>query len=600
MTLPNVQINYLNSQVQFQAQDFANVPCVIGASSLGTVGTIYTISQFSDLAQLGNGPAVNMLANILQNAQIPIFYSKPVTTNAGTLSSVTKIIGNAVGTPTTIGAGNSSIIFTAKTTGLSVTITQRSGTSMAATATFAAGLLTINLGTDGAMAPNSTPNAIVTLLNTVTGVGAAMTFTAGGTGLGIMVAASNTLLPFGSTGAATAAGTTNDNYNVIVKVSRAGSLAGSLPFVQMSFDGNVSNFTSDIIVPVSGILPVKAGNVDTGITLTLTGAFDVGDEFTFTTTAPTVGLTDIINAMQVGINDAFITFGHFVICDTVDRNDATSIDATVQAVKNTNFLQAVIHARDIAEGNPGETVAQWQQAISTDFAGFYVGVGLTSVFAGDVNVIDQYTQLIQRRSCLFGQAPIRAGAAIQESAGYQPMAYLASSPLDGKTVYYDERVTPGLDQQRFMVPCSRIGLPGQFFINRGWTLADPLQLGYNRYDYVNLVMEFASIIYHTCQPLLLSKLEGVPVAESNVIPAGALGKADADSIQSLLTSATNAYITRPQPRNNQPPGTVIPKPITVLRNYSFAATRQLRINATVQPLGTVESILVELSVAVPS
>jgi hypothetical protein len=600
MALPNVNLNFLPPQINFTEQDFTNIPMVIGASSKGTVGQVYTIAQKEDLAQLGNGPAVHLLANCLVAAQTPIYYTKPTNTNAGTLSSVTKIIGNPVGTPTPIGTLNSSLIFTAKTTGVSVTITQQVGNTLAATATFVGGLLTINLGTDGGGAGNSTPNAIVTLLNTIVGLGTSVIYTAGGTGLGIMIAAANTPLPFGSTSAATIAGTVSDQYNVLLKITRAGSLPTTPPLYRLAFDGDPSKYTSDLVMPSTGVTPIKFGTVDTGVTMTLTGAFDVGDTFTFVSTAPTVGINDILTAMNAAIADSFIRYGHFLICDTVDRNALISIDAVLQAVKDTQFLQAMVHARDQGEGVPGETTAQWQLAISQNFQGLYIVTGLEAVFAGSVNSIDQYTNLLQKRSNMFGEAPNRAAGPIQQSIGYLPLDFIGISPLDGKAIYYDERVTPGLDSQRFIVPCTRIGRVGEYFSNRGWTFADPATIGYDRTDYVNLAMQIADILYRTCQPLLMQKFNGIAVAESSAVPAGALGKADADKIQSLLTAAVNNYLTRPQPRGGDTPGTLIPNPVTVLRNYNFALTRELRISAKEQPKGTAELITILLGVQVPN
>lgn len=600
MSLPNVNIQFLPPQVNYIPQNFANIPMVIGASSLGTVGTVYTIAQLADLAQLGNGPAVHMLANILQLAQTTIYYVKPTTTNVGVASSVTKTIGHAVGTPTTIGSGNSSMIFTAKETAVSVTITQQMGMSVAPTATFVGGVLTINLGTDGGGAGNSTPNAIVTILNAVGGLGAAMTYTPGGTGLGIMVVAGNTPLPFGSTGAATVAGSPTDQYICVLKITQAGNLTGTPAQYALIFDGDSNNYTAPQILPNSGIVPIKFGVVDTGIVMTLTGAFDVGDLYSFTTTAPTVGITDIITAMGAAIADSFVKFGHFVICDSVDRNEAVLIDAQVQAVSNTQFLQAMVHTRDIAEGVPGETTAQWQTAISNDFAGLYVVDGLDAIFAGDGNFLDQYTHLLQRRSILFGEAPNRTNAPVQQAIGYVPLAYLGTSVLDGKMVYYDERVTPGLDPQRFIVAYSRKNQPGVYYSVRGWTFADPTRIGYDRTDYVNIIMETADILYHTALPFLMAKFDGIPVAESAVVPAGALSKTDAMKLQSLFTQAVRSYWNTPQNRgDNSTPATDITNPVLVLRNYSFAATRQLRMSCVVQPKGTAESINITLAVSVP-
>ena len=60
--------------------------------------------------------------------------------------------------------------------------------------------------------------------------------------------------------------------------------------IQWSCDGLV--YTSEVLVPNSGIVLLKDQFIDTGVTITLTGTFDVGDKFTFTSSLPTTGTTD--------------------------------------------------------------------------------------------------------------------------------------------------------------------------------------------------------------------------------------------------------------------------------------------------------------------
>ncbi|MGE9224354.1 hypothetical protein, partial [Escherichia coli] len=74
------------------------------------------------------------------------------------------------------GVGNSSLWFLAKRVGMSVKFVQQTGVSKDLTHTFASGLLTVNLGTSGASAPNTTASALRTYLALYPQVAAAFRF----------------------------------------------------------------------------------------------------------------------------------------------------------------------------------------------------------------------------------------------------------------------------------------------------------------------------------------------------------------------------------------------------------------------------------------
>jgi len=597
MGLPDVKINYIPSDVTALAEDFANIPMVIGPSSAGQDNVPVTITTLSDLGQLGYGPAVDLAANDLVKSGKTLYFCKSATTTAGTIGSISKVLGNPIGTPVTIGAGNASMIFTAKLVGQSVTITQRVGNTLATTATLVAGLLTINLGTDGGGTPNATPNDVKTVLDGVAGVSSAMTYVPGGTGLGIMQAAGNTVLPFGSTGAATSSGTSNNNYTITVKCTKAGTIgANPSPYVIWSYDGS-TNYNFDTLIPSTGVLPIKDSRCDSSVILTFTGALDVGDTFTFTTTAPKSSVSAITTAMQAGIADSTRLFGHFQIVASMSRNDAVAIDAILQGVKGTKFLQGMIHTRDQAEGVANETTAAYQAALSADFAGFLSVSGPLSVCAGAISVQSQLTLLIHRVPHLFGEGPNRANADVHESIGDKPLAFLAVNPIDGKQIYYDDNVTPGLDTQRFIVPRSFKSKPGVYRSNRGWTMSDPNLLGYDRTDYVNMIFSSAKIVNDVVFDELMNKASAIPKPQGGA-PAGAIEVTYAKKIESKCKSALRNFWLRPK-KDGDASAVDIENPVIVLRNYSFAATRELRLVGAVQPRTTIESIVYNQTVSIP-
>lgn len=601
MAIPNVNTIYLPSGVTAAAEDTANIPMIIAPSSAGTNNTPVTLAQLSDLAQLGYGRGVTTAGNVLNYSQKTIYFTKSETTTQGTVGSVSKIFGNPVGTPTTIGNGNSSIIFTAKQSGLSVTITQRNGNTQATTATFVNGLLTINLGTDGGGVGNATPNDVKTTLDGVAGVSGAMTYVPGGTGLGVMTTAANTVLPFGSTGAASTSGNPSDAYTITVKVTKAGTVGGNpSPYVIWSLDGS-TNYNFDTLIPANGVLPIKDSRCDSGITLTFTGSLDVGDTFTFSTTEPKSSITSILAAMQAAIDDDTRDFGHFVILGSLSRSDVAAIDALLQPIKGTRPLQAIVNTRDLAEGVIGETVAQYQTALSSDFAGFISAQGLISVCAGAVSVRSVYTGLIQRVPSVVVAATLRANAAMHQSIsdryGQFTFAYVEKNPIDGKFVYYDERVSPGLEPQRFIVPRSFKGQPGRYQFTQDKTMSDPNVLGYERICKVNVVLSTQKAVYPLLIDELMTSVAGNAKPQGGA-PAGAIDVVYANRIEALLTGVIKNLWLRPK-SDGKPSAVDLEKPVTVLRNYNFSVTKEMRVEIKVQTLDSIDKITLFMAVSIP-
>lgn len=601
MAIPNVNFSYLPSGVAAVSEDVANTPMIIAPSSAGTNNVPVTIAQLGDLAQLGYGMGVTAAANIYNYSQKIIYFTKSETTTQGTSGSVSKIFGNPVGTPTTIGNGNSSIIFTAKQSGLSVTILQRNGNSQQTTATFVNGLLTINLGTDNGGVGNATPNDVKTVLDGVAGVSGAMTYVPGGTGLGIMTTAANTVLPFGSTGAATTSGNPTDAYKITVKVTKAGTVGGNpSPYVVWSLDGSTT-YNFDTLIPANGVLAIKDSKCDSGVTLTFTGALDVGDIFTFTTTAPTSNTNSILAAMQAAMADNTRDFGHFVVLGSLSRTDAVAIDAFLQTFKNRRPMQAMINTRDIGEGVIGETAAQYQTALSNDFAGFISKEGVIAVCAGSVSIKSMLTGLIQRLPSVVMAATIRANSpmhrAISDVFGKFATAYLAKNPIDGKEIYYDEQLTPGLDTQRFIVPRSFEGMSGRYQFSSDKTMADPNIIGYERIYKVNVVFATVKVLYPLLVDELSTTIATTPKPQGGA-PAGAIDVVYANYVETKLSSAVKLLWLRPK-SDGKASAVDIERPIVVLRNYNFAIAKELRIQGQITTLEPVDQIKFFLTVSVP-
>jgi hypothetical protein len=583
MPAPSVNVFFGQANAPFTDQDFTAIPLIIGNSSAGTKNVVTPVLSDTDVSQFGFGSLPSLLQATRLKSNGIVYAVRSDASTAATTSSVSKIIGNPVGAPVTIGTGNASMIFTAKQTGLSVTILQGVGNATATSATFVAGLLTITLGTDGGGTPNGTPNAVKTVLDGIAGVGTAMLYVVGGTGAGVMATAANTLLPFGSSGAATVAGTATDTYSVTVVCVFAGTVGQTpAPRIQWSCDGAAGLYTGVIPVPTSGIIALADSKVDTGITITLTGVLDVGDKFNFTTTeaAPTVG--DIAASIDAALLDTTKKWGFATCLFSATRANVTLLAAKIQAVKSTQFKTIKFATRDIGEGVNGETEAAWANAITADFAGYLDPIGLEDVVPGTVvDFVDPYTNRTYKRPALFENTILQAMLPGHETISQLPLQYST------KASYGNTSAVTLLDQ-RFQTIGNITGdITKRFLLTP--TMADVNNKPYDRRSYVNVLLFSGYIAFKTGFQFMYQNMQGIPVAESATIPAGALSQADANRIETVMAAALREYWNKLYPGYSKP-AVDFENPVSVARNYNFSLDRGLRVNVGVKNGTQVEKI----------
>lgn len=142
-----------------------------------------------------------------------------------------------------IGTGNARFSFTALDAGQSVVITQKVGNTQAEDATYANGLLTINLGTDGGGAADTTGSQVKTLLDGVAGLSGKIAYNFGGDGSGIMGAVAQFALPYATvTLTAKHPGQTGNGVALRFRMSTDGGVRVAVGTVY--FDGTTPNAAS--------------------------------------------------------------------------------------------------------------------------------------------------------------------------------------------------------------------------------------------------------------------------------------------------------------------------------------------------------------------
>jgi hypothetical protein len=105
MALPDVRFTIQDGALGLSAETNENVPCLLGVSTLGTAGTIYTFNDKQALvAALGAGPLVEQAALYLDQAGGPVKCVPIASSTAGACGAFTHSVGTQTASPTGTGA----------------------------------------------------------------------------------------------------------------------------------------------------------------------------------------------------------------------------------------------------------------------------------------------------------------------------------------------------------------------------------------------------------------------------------------------------------------------------------------------------------------
>jgi len=475
-----------------------------------------------------------------------------------------------------------------------------SGTSTPFSTTYSAGTITVNCATNANGEPTTTAGTAYTSLVALAAANPNVFSVAEvGAGTKLLGAKSITMLPFGSNGTGALTGTASDQFDAIIQVTQGGTVGGATAIILIwSVDGGYSySSPATGVVSPSGVLLLKDSLLDTGLTFTLTGTVDTGDKFLFTTTLPTSGSTDTITAVDAAILETGFKWGYLSSPTSVDRGLATLLENRLQGAFQDRFIRGIFNTRDIGEGVPGETEAQWITALNTDFAGFISQNGAMDIAAGSDEWLSPYLLRKFRRPLVFFAASRYSSMPIHED--YGKTASDTSSLNNVLSISHDEFKHPGLDDQRFLTSRTySIGdVQGRIFMTRSVTMADPANVGFTKSQWSRMAMGTAYNVKNALFQFLLSKLQIIPVAGSPTVPAGALSATAANKIKNAALSQMNLYLG-----SIKTDGEVSASfwDCEVPRNYNFAQTRNLLVNLIIFPDGVVERITVPLVIQIPA
>jgi hypothetical protein len=371
------------------------------------------------------------------------------------------------------------------------------------------------------------------------------------------------------TGGLSVTGSPNDAYEVVVKITRAGG-RGTAAFVY-SLDGS-DTYSPEIAVPSSGTYAIPG----TGLTLTFTDgasgtSFEVGDVYTFTTTAPAYSLADLNAAIDALFAQAQLRYQFVHVVGAATPTVAAAVDARMgEAAQAHRYTWAMLEAQDLDDNS-----------LRTAWAGFAsvrVGVG-----AGYAEVASPLTGRIHRRPITWLWAGRRAARPAQEDVGR-----VASGPLVGVVrLHRDEYVTPGLDAARFTTARTYPAYAG-YFLTQGRIMAPPgsdFEL-----DQYRSVMDLACTVAYQAGLRFVNESIQVDPATGNIADRDAK-KVEA-YIRGMLATALKGKVSEmdgvPAVR------------VTVDRTENILSSRRLPVEIAVVPLGYAKYISVTIGFENPA
>ena len=467
--------------------------------------------------------------------------------------------------------------------------------------------LTINLATDADGTPTSTAAAVKTTADAALPVPAAgrINITSGGTGLAGRLPSFYALV-YGSSSALSVSGTSPDDLYIGVRFLKAGTVGGTGIAYEWTADGWITK-SSPQQLPVSGVVSTLAdSSLNTGLTLTFTGTFEVGDEWNFFAPKPVVAFSDIQDAIEALLLTSGLKRGFITSPTAMSKTQIQIIDGLLQAAYNRVWLRFYAAMRDIEEG---ETVAEYEAALGADLLGFYSYKGISRATAGGISHVSTYTGRKYARLFIFSYVPRRCQLALHQDPMQKDLGPLpsirfvknAAGVVTDAGITYDAYPVGSLPSDRLI--CSRTWDEegeGRFYVNNSPTLADPSTPHYARVPYVDVMFELGRALQERGNNAAIGKtFRTISRQESELVPAGALDSEDAHALQTELNEAANFVLYSIKTDGNTSAGDLEADEVVVevRRDYSYRDSdpKTIKYRARVRLRGIVEYIEGEIT-----
>ena len=442
------------------------------------------------------------------------------------------------------GRGNGALGLIARRANLQVKIVQQTGASKALGFSFNGLVLQLNLGTDGSSIPNTTAATVQAYFVAEPRLRAAfLAFIPSGDGSSVMEAAD---------------------------------------LVRMT--GPAQTWSASILVPNTGIVAIKNNAVDTGVIVTLTGVFDLGDIWAAQLTAPVSSIDDMTSAANALLASSTIRPAAIYYSSPLTRSQAATAQATVRGALNTRQVWGLLQA---AAWDPEtQTKAAWRAAVVADWLGFVEE--LLHLETGEVTYTNAYTGRLQ----IAGGALIAAGTA-SLAPYHQDLGKKRPGPTSGALpnvigAWADEIDDTTLFDNRMISVRSDEDAPGSYYFRGSPSLADPSASGRNRLQFVRTDLVCAREAKLQLSLFRNQALDYQTAADaSDGSPAGALTRAAAAEVEGALTAVIQNELLRKKPDGEISMSPLAPgqklATVTRLNDYSTDHTIYAEVGAPKRP-----------------
>jgi len=371
-----------------------------------------------------------------------------------------------------------------------------------------------------------------------------------------------------STGTVAVSGTALDAYEARVEIKVTGA-PGTSQF-RYSLDNGLT-YSQQTITPSGGTYALP----NTGLTLTFANSVDKGDVFTFTTTEPGFGTTDLATGMDVVKADntpiaAIVLSGQFATASaaaTVAAAMATHASALFQLFRPIRFMM------DAGGDN-----------IATTKTGFAAFVSERSAICYGRAVTSSGKPIVGRGSpkCSIVRALAgRAGSRLLST----DLAWYSAGALPGvQAITHNEYLTELMDVEGFTTLRTHQGVAGIFPTNV--RLRSQVGSDYQFWQHGRVMDAATSTSYIALLPFLSSSVRTIAGGKIDPRDAGSWEAKNKDALRTVLQDPDNEQGTT---------GHVSALDVSIDRNNNVLASGTVKVKVAIQPLGYAKTIINELS-----